>query len=114
LPEREAAVTQGSASIEPAHPLFFVAWDTGCVLMPHDGRIGHLHGRVMSGGRRIHDLVPDASPSQANEAVAHGIRYGRTSLPGRPKNQIMTGRHLNLEMSFQTVRDLRGCPIGQS
>ena len=64
---------QGSAT-EPAQ-LFFVACDTGCVLMPHDGRIDHLHGRIMACCQRIHKLIPHASPAPANEAiVAGGVR----------------------------------------
>ena len=35
----------------------------------HDRRINHLHGRFMSGGQRLHDLVPDASPPPADQAV---------------------------------------------
>jgi len=35
----------------------------------HDGGIDHLHRRVMTGGQRIHDPVPYASPPPANEAI---------------------------------------------
>ena len=34
-----------------------------------DRRIDHLHGRIMSGGQRLHDPVPDASPPPANEPI---------------------------------------------
>jgi hypothetical protein len=34
-----------------------------------DGGINHLHRRVMTGGQRFHDLVPDASLSPAHEAI---------------------------------------------
>jgi hypothetical protein len=47
-----------------------VVRDAGSVLMhAHDGGIDHLHRRVMIGGQRIHDLVPDASPPPPNEAI---------------------------------------------
>jgi hypothetical protein len=35
----------------------------------HNGGIDHLHRRVMTGGQRIHDLVPYASPPPTNEAI---------------------------------------------
>jgi signal transduction histidine kinase len=36
--------------------------NAGSVLMhAHDGCIDHLHRRVMTGGQRIHDPIPDAS-----------------------------------------------------
>jgi hypothetical protein len=38
----------------------------------HDGGIDHLHRRVMIGSKRIHDLVPDASPPPPNEAIVTG------------------------------------------
>ena len=52
-----------------------VARDTGSVLVhAHNGGIDHLHRRIMTGGQRVHDLVPDASPPPPNEAiVASGI-----------------------------------------
>jgi hypothetical protein len=34
-----------------------------------DGGINHLHRRVMTGSKRIHDPVPDASPPPPNEAI---------------------------------------------
>ena len=34
-----------------------------------DGCIDHLHRRVMTGGQRIHDPIPDASLPPTNEAV---------------------------------------------
>jgi hypothetical protein len=38
----------------------------------HNGRINHLHGRIMACGQRIHELVPHASPSPTNEAIVAG------------------------------------------
>jgi hypothetical protein len=44
--------------------------DAGSVLVhAHDGGIDHLHRCVMTGGKRFHDLVPDASLPPANEAI---------------------------------------------
>src|SRR5215831_15750602 len=49
------------------HILVIVVRDTGSVLVhAHDGGIDHLHRRVMTGGQRFHDLVPDASPPPTN------------------------------------------------
>jgi hypothetical protein len=41
-------------------------------MQAHNGRIDHLHGRVMSDAKCLHDLVPDASPSPANEGIVAG------------------------------------------
>ena len=38
----------------------------------HNGRVDHLHGRVMSRSERVHDPAPDASPSPANETIVAG------------------------------------------
>jgi hypothetical protein len=47
-----------------------VVRDTGSMLVnAHDRGIDHLHRRIMTGGQRIHDLVPDASPPPPNEAI---------------------------------------------
>jgi hypothetical protein len=37
----------------------------------HNGRVDHLHGRVMSRSERVHDPAPDASLSPANEAIVN-------------------------------------------
>ncbi len=60
----------------PAHQLFTITSDAGSVLMhAHNGRINHLHGRIMACGQRIHKLVPHASPAPANKSVvAGGVR----------------------------------------
>ena len=39
---------------------------------PDNGRVDHLHRRVMSGRERFHDPTPDATPSPANEAIVAG------------------------------------------
>jgi len=52
------------------HILLIVVRDTGSVLVhAHDRGIDHLHRRVMTGGQRIRNLVPDASPPPPNEAI---------------------------------------------
>ena len=57
------------------HVLVVIVRDAGSVLMyAHDGCIDHLHRGVMTGGQRINDLVPDASPPPANEAIEHVVR----------------------------------------
>jgi hypothetical protein len=38
----------------------------------HDGGIDHPHRRVMTGSKRIHNLVPDASLPPPNEAIVTG------------------------------------------
>jgi hypothetical protein len=56
----------------------------------HDGRVGDLHRRVMSGGQRFHDPVPDTCPPPADEAIvasrvrAAALRMIRNSDPGEP------------------------------
>jgi hypothetical protein len=60
--------------------LLNIAGDTGTVLMhTDDRRIDHLHYRIMSCGQCIHNLIPDASPSPANEAIVAG-RIGTKAL----------------------------------
>ena len=60
----------GEASSRATHSLVIVVRDTRSVLVhAHDGGIDHLHRRVMTGGQRIHDLVPHASPPPTNEAI---------------------------------------------
>ena len=60
----------GQTSSRATHILMIVVRDTGSVLVhAHDGGIDHLHRRVMTGSQRIHDLVPDASPPPAHEAI---------------------------------------------
>ena len=64
-------VTRQSTS-RLAHRLLFVACDTGRVLVHAHGCVDRLHGRAVSGDHRIQDLIPDASPSPANEAIVAG------------------------------------------
>jgi hypothetical protein len=56
----------------------------------HDGCIDHLHRRVMTGGQRIHDPIPDASLPPTNEAVvasgAGAIGF-RQIAPGAPERK---------------------------
>lgn len=53
------------------------------LMHPDDGGINHLNRRVMTGSKRIHDLVPDASLPPPNEAiVTGGVRtIGRWQVP---------------------------------
>jgi hypothetical protein len=56
--------------LRATHILVIVVRDAGSVLVnAHDGGIDHLHCRVMTGRKRIHDLVPDASLPPPNEAI---------------------------------------------
>jgi hypothetical protein len=58
-----------------AHVLLSVPRDAGPMLVhAYDRRINHLHGRFMSGGQRLHDLVPDASPPPADEGDLTTVR----------------------------------------
>ena len=60
----------GKPASRTAHVLLSIGRNAGPVLVhAHDRRIDHLHRRIMSGGQRIHDLVPDAGPAPANEAI---------------------------------------------
>jgi hypothetical protein len=60
----------GEASSGATHSLVIVVRDTRSVLVhAHDGGIDHLHRRIMTGGQRIHDPVPDASPPPPHEAI---------------------------------------------
>jgi ferredoxin len=53
--------------------LLAIASNAGSVLMrSHDGGIDHLHRCIMHCSQCIHDLVPDAGPSPANEAIVTG------------------------------------------
>src|SRR6267154_6338661 len=61
------------ASSRATHVLVIVVRDTGYVLMnAHYGGIDHLHLGVVTGSRRIHDLVPDASAPPPNDAIVTG------------------------------------------
>jgi hypothetical protein len=58
------------ATSRATHILLIVVRDTGSVLVhAHDRRVDHLHSGVMTGCQRIHNLIPDASPPPANEAI---------------------------------------------
>ena len=60
----------------------------------HDGRVYHLHGRVVSDGKCVHDPPPHSSPSPPDETVVAGgawavairqIRHGAPDLPLRTR-----------------------------
>ena len=38
----------------------------------HDGRVYHLDGRIMSGGKCVHDPPPHSGPSPPDETVVAG------------------------------------------
>ena len=80
----------GQSASRPTHELS-VAGDAGPVLMHADNRrIDHLHGCVMTGGQRVHDPVPDARPSPANEAIVAGgvwAKVVRQIAPRRARTQ---------------------------
>jgi hypothetical protein len=70
--------------------------------------IDHLHRRVMAGGQRIHDTVPDACPptNEATIASGAGTIGFRQIAPGAPERKTQ-------EMPFRTRRSLtRGMPRG--
>jgi hypothetical protein len=73
----------------PAHQLSSIACDTSSVLMhPDNGRIDHLRRCVMFGSQRVHDPVPDASLSPANEAIVAESPFADRAMAGlvaRPK-----------------------------
>src|SRR5665213_1222162 len=63
----------GQAASRAAHVLVIVISHACPVLVnADDGGINHLHRRVMTGSKRIHDPVPDASPPPPNEAIVTG------------------------------------------
>src|SRR2546421_1942038 len=50
-----------------------VPTNTGGMLMhPHNRRVDHLDGNIMSGSNSVHEPAPYTSPSPANEAVMTG------------------------------------------
>jgi hypothetical protein len=50
-----------------------VSSNAGGVLMhAHDGRVYHLDGRIMSGGKCVHDPPPHSGPSPPDETVVAG------------------------------------------
>ena len=60
----------GQATSRAAHVLQIVVRHACPVLVhPDNGGINHLHRRVVTGSKRIHDAVPDASPLPPNEAI---------------------------------------------
>src|SRR5262245_33860663 len=56
----------------------------------HNGRVDHLHRRVMRPGERAHDHAPDARSSPANETIVAGrvrTEVVRQVAPWRPGSQ---------------------------
>src|ERR1700730_10204087 len=50
-----------------------VPTNTGGMLMhPHNRRVDHLDGSIMSGSNSVHEPAPYTSPSPANDAVIAG------------------------------------------
>jgi len=69
-----------------------------------DEGIDHLHRRVMNGGQRIHDPVPDARPPPTNEAVVAG-RAGFIGLrPREGRREAFTGETTGQVLSCETVQ----------
>jgi hypothetical protein len=74
-----------------------------------DGRIDHLHARIVSERQAIHDAVPDARPAPANEAIvaSRGLKvvsnHAMAHLTARPKMPLSTRRN-----SHGTPRGLFG------
>ena len=100
----------GEPASQPAHMFLSVPANTGSVLVhTHDGGINHLHRRIMACGQRIHDLVPDASPRPANEAIVTSGEDHRSlagSRQGAPERKTQ-------KIPFRTRRSLtRGMPRG--
>jgi len=60
----------GQATSRATHILMITIRGTGPVLVhTHDRGIDHLNRRVMTGSKRIHDLVPDASPPHSDKRL---------------------------------------------
>src|SRR6202044_3693476 len=81
----------GQAISRPSHGLPSIASDAGTVLMnANNGRVDHLHGRVMPSCQCIHDPTPNACSTPANKAVvASGVgteRFGQIA-PRCPGSQ---------------------------
>src|SRR5215469_12724073 len=63
----------GQSTARTAHVLLTVPRDAGPMLVhSHDRGIDHLHSRFMSGGQRLHDLVPNAGPPPTDKTVVAG------------------------------------------
>src|SRR5262249_52572911 len=63
----------GQPASRPAYGLVSVPSNAGGVLMhPHDGRVDHLDGGIVSGSKRSHESAPYASPPPADEAIIAG------------------------------------------
>jgi len=59
-------------------------------MYPHDGRVDHLDGGIMSGSKRVHEPAPYASSPPADEAVIAGSIWAitfRQITPWRARSQ---------------------------
>ncbi len=59
-------------------------------MYPHDGRVDHLDGGIMSGSKRVHEPPPYASSPPADEAVIAGSIWAitfRQITPWRARSQ---------------------------
>jgi CheY-like chemotaxis protein len=73
----------------PAHQLFCVACNAGSVLMnPDNGRVDHLHCRVMFDGQCVHDSVPDASSAPSGEAIIASCVRPKVLRPPQPTSTL--------------------------
>jgi hypothetical protein len=60
----------GQPATRSTNKLTAVVSDAGTLLVhADDRRLDHLHSRIMSSSQRIHDLVPDASPTQRTKLL---------------------------------------------
>jgi len=70
------------------HIFLSVAGDAGSVpLYAHNGRVDHLHGRIIRGGQRFHDPVPDTCAPPPNETIVASRMWAaalRLVAPWRP------------------------------
>jgi hypothetical protein len=65
----------GQPATRATDMLAAVIGDAGTMLVhADDGRIDHLHRRIVNGSQRIHNSVPDARPPPANEAIVASRR----------------------------------------
>ena len=100
----------GQSASRAAHVLLTIFRDA-CSMLVHayNGRIDHLNGRIVNRRQAIHDPIPDASPSPANQAIVASCRgpplFGR-SRHGAPDRKTQ-------KMPLRTRRpSTRGTPRG--
>src|SRR5215469_13505743 len=100
----------GQSTARTAHVLLTVPRDAGPMLVhSHDRGIDHLHSRFMSGGQRLHDLVPNAGPPPTDKTVVAG-RAGTIDFRQIPPRRA---RAQDQKMPLRTRRSAtRGMPRG--